>query len=272
MQKNSIFYNDAHCHLQDARLAPWLDVNRNLLEASEIRNRVVNGTQPSDWERVLVLGNEFESVIPSIGLHPWYVNTVGIDWKAAFKECINSGKCAVGEIGLDRWIENYDTDAQKEAFLFQFRYARKAELPVSIHCLRAWGLLLDILEKEGPYEPGFLLHSYGGPKEMIDSFVALGARFSFSGYFAWEGKQKRQDSFLAVPWDRLLIETDAPDMLGPEEVRTESTYDPEGEAINSPSNLIKIYDFVANMRGVAVEELAEIVDTNFRELFGLWEN
>lgn len=272
MQTNSIVYHDAHCHLQDARLAAWLDENRDSLDASEILNRVVNGTQPSDWERVLVLGNEFESVIPSIGLHPWYVNTVGADWKAAFKQHINSGKCAVGEIGLDRWIENYDTDAQTEAFLFQFRQAREAGLPVSIHCLRAWGLLLELLEKEGPYEPGFLLQSYGGPKEMIESFVALGARFSFSGYFAGEAKPKKRDAFLAVPWDRLLIETDAPDMLGPEEVRAESTCDLDGKAINSPNNLIKIYDFVANMRGVAVEELAAIVDANFRELFGLWEN
>ena len=272
MQKNSIVYDDAHCHLQDARLAPWLDENRGSLDASEIRRRVVNGTQPSNWERVLFLGNEFESVIPSIGLHPWYVNTVGDDWKAAFLKHIDTGKCAVGEIGLDRWIENYDTEAQKDAFLFQFRRAREAELPVSIHCLRAWGLLLELLEKEGPYEPGFLLHSYGGPREMIESFVALGARFSFSGYFAGKGKRKKRDTFLAVPWDRMLIETDAPDMLGPEPLRAESTYESEGEAINSPNNLIKIYDFVAKMRGVTVEELAAIVDANFRALFRLWEN
>ena len=272
MQKNSIVYDDAHCHLQDARLAPWLDENRDSLDASEIRRSVVNGTQPSDWDYVLFLGNEFESVIPSIGLHPWYVNTVGDDWKAAFLKHIDTGKCAVGEIGLDRWIENHDTEAQKDAFLFQFRRAREAELPVSIHCLRAWSLLLELLEKEGPYEPGFLLHSYGGPREMIESFIALGARFSFSGYFAGKGKRKKRDGFLAVPLDRLLIETDAPDMLGPEPLRAESTYDHEGKAINSPNNLIKIYDFVAKMKGVAVEELAATVDANFRALFRLWEN
>lgn len=271
MSKNSIAYYDAHCHLQDVRLVSWLDQNRGSLDNSEVQRRVVNGTQPGDWERVLKLGKQFESVIPSIGLHPWYVNTVGAEWKEAFENYFNSEKCVVGEIGLDRWIEGYDINAQTDAFLFQYRFAREAELPVSIHCLRAWGLLLEILEKEGPYEPGFLLHSYGGPKEMIESFVALGARFSFSGYFAWEGKQKKRDGFLAVPWDRLLIETDAPDMLGPEEVRTESTFDSEGEAINSPSNLIRIYDFVANMRGVEMEELAEIVDANFRVLFGRWE-
>jgi len=232
----------------------------------------VNGTQPSDWEKVLKLGRQFESVIPSIGLHPWYVNTVGEGWKETFENCVDSSKCTVGEVGMDRWIEGYNIDAQTDAFLFQYRLARKQGRPISIHCLRAWGLLLELLEAEGVCETGFLLHSYGGPKEMVEAFVALGARFSFSGYFALENQQKKRDAFLAVPRDRLLIETDAPDMLGPESVQAESISDLSGEAINSPRNLIKIYAYVAAMKGVSVAELARIVESNFKELFGQWES
>ncbi len=232
----------------------------------------MNGTQPSDWEKVLELGAQFESIISSIGLHPWYVNTVGDGWKETLANSIDSNKCGVGEIGLDRWIEGYDIDAQTDAFLFQYRLAQKRGRPVSIHCLRAWGLLLELLEKEGISETGFLLHSYGGPKEMVEAFVALGARFSFAGYFALENQQRKREAFRAVPWDRLLIETDAPDMLGPESVRVESLSDSSGEAINSPRNLIKIYDYVAAMKGVTVAELAQTVESNFKKLFGQWES
>ncbi len=272
MSENSIVYYDAHCHLQDDRLSAWLDQNRDSMQAGSVRRWVANGTQPSDWESVLELGRQFGSVIPSIGLHPWYVNTVGKGWKETLEKYVDSTKCVVGEIGLDRWIDDYDIDAQTDAFVFQYRLARKQGRPVSIHCLRAWGLLLELLEKEGVSEAGFLLHSYGGPKELVEAFVALGARFSFSGYFALENQQRKRDAFLAVPGDRLLIETDAPDMLGPESVRAELISDLSGKAINSPRNLIRIYDYVAEMKGVSVEELARIVESNFKELFGKWEN
>ncbi len=272
MSENSIVYYDAHCHLQDERLSSWLDQNRESLSAGSIRRWVVNGTQPSDWEKVLELGAQFDGVIPSIGLHPWYLNTVDVGWKETLKSCVDSTMCAVGEIGLDRWIKGYDIDAQTDAFLFQYRLAQERGRPVSIHCLRAWGLLLELLEKEGVSETGFLLHSYGGPKEMVEAFVALGARFSFSGYFALENQQRKRDAFLSIPWDRLLIETDTPDMLGPESVRAESLSDLSGAAINSPRNLIKIYDYFATRKGVSVAALAQTVESNFKELFGQWES
>lgn len=270
MQQNSVIYYDAHCHLQDPRLNAWRSANRESAEAGKIGKRVVNGTRPEDWDQVRVMGKDWKCVIPSIGLHPWNVNTVDEGWKHAFAKHVDSGECAVGEIGLDRWVEGYDIEAQKAAFLFQFRLAQECGLPVSIHCLRAWGMLLELLEQEGPCESGFLLHSYGGPKEMVAPFVDLGARFSFSGYFAHEDKAKKREAFEQVPLDRLLIETDAPDMLGPESVQHESLTDASGKAINSPSNLFRIYEYAAAMRGVPLEAFAQIVAENFRQLFGKW--
>lgn len=233
---------------------------------------VVNGTQPNDWSRVLELGNRYGFVVPSLGLHPWHVDTVDRSWKEKFVYELDRSKCAVGEIGLDRWIEGHDIDAQVDAFTFQLQRARERELPVSIHCLRAWGLLYEILKEESPIEPGFLLHSYGGPAEMIGPFVKLGARFSFSGYFALESRIKKREVFKSIPLDRLLIETDSPDMLGPEVVRAESVSDPLGSPMNSPLNLIRIYDYVAKMRGLALEDFAASVALNFNRLFRSWGN
>ncbi len=272
MKENTLVYYDAHCHLQDPRLRAWRSAERDSPEESRILKRVVNGTRPEDWDDVRALGNDRPDVIPSIGLHPWNVNTAGESWRSDFERHLDSGECAVGEIGLDRWVKDYDIEAQKDAFLFQWRLARERRLPVSIHCLRAWGLLLELLQEDGPSETGFLLHSYGGPKEMVASFVDLGARFSFSGYFAHESKAKKRDAFRVVPLGRLLVETDAPDMLGPERVQFESLFDDAGEAINSPLNLIPVYEYAAEMRGLAIEEFVRIVAENFHQLFRKWES
>ena len=268
MSVETIGFFDAHCHLQDERLASWLEAGGiEAMELAGIRKCVVNGTHPGDWQRVVELANRFELVKPSVGFHPWHVNERPNDWKEQFVACLDRTNIAVGEIGLDRWIEGYDIDAQVEAFRFQFRLAQSRQLPISIHCLRTWGILYDLLKEEGCSERGFLLHSYGGPVEMVDAFAALGARFSFSGYFVIEAKSKKRGAFERVPLDRLLIETDAPDMLGPEELLVETLQDKNGRAINSPLNLPRIYEYVAGMRAVNLETLKQIVGENFESFF-----
>lgn len=232
-----------------------------------IRKAVVNGTHPSDWDRVGELADRFEVVKPSFGLHPWHVNNRPDDWKERFESCLDRPNAAVGEIGLDRWVEGYDIEAQVDAFRFQYRLARMRQLPISIHCLRAWGLLYDLLKEEGASERGFLLHSYGGPAEMVEPFAALGARISFSGYFALDTQAKKRAAFERIPLDRLLVETDAPDMLGPKGLIAETLEDENGRLINSPLNLPRIYEYVARMRAMSLESLAIVAGENFERFF-----
>lgn len=268
MPVKTIGFFDAHCHLQDERLAGWLEAGGvEAMALARIRKCVVNGTHPGDWNRVAELANQFELVKPSFGLHPWHVNERPEDWKTRFEAYLDQPDAAVGEIGLDRWVEGHDIEAQIEAFRFQFRLAQSRQLPISIHCLRAWGMLYDFLKKENSTEQGFLLHSYGGPVEMVDAFAALGARFSFSGFFAIDAKSKKREAFERVPLDRLLIETDAPDMVGPEELLAETLRDKDGRVINSPLNLPRIYKYVAGIRAMRLETLTEIVAENFESFF-----
>ena len=104
--------------------------------------------------------------------------------------------------------------------MWQLRLAAERNLPLSIHCLQAWGPLLDILRAEPRPACGFLLHSYGGAAELVAPLAELGAYFSLPGYFALERKTRQREAFRQVPADRLLIETDAPDQsLPPERVQ-----------------------------------------------------
>jgi TatD DNase family protein len=176
---------------------------------------------------------------------------------------------AIGEIGLDRWIENPDLPLQEKTFREQLRLAALRELPVSIHCLKAWGRLDEILREEPLPGRGFLLHSYGGPPEMVAGFAKLGAYFSLSGYFAHERKARQRETFQVVPRDRLLLETDAPDMWPPEAWNDHPLIDPPtGKPLNHPANLAAVYRFAATFLGLDVETLAIQLEQNFCRLFG----
>lgn len=255
---------DAHNHLQAEALAPRLPAVVPELERIGLARAVVNGTREADWERVAALAEAYPWVLPSYGLHPWFVKERTPDWRERLAALVENGRAAVGEIGLDRWIEGADLADQKEVFAWQLALAARHNLPASLHCLKAWGILWDILRTEAVPKCGFLLHAYGGPAEMVAGFVRRGAYFSFSGHFLHERKAERRELFRALPADRLLVETDAPDMpLPPERVQCSLP-----GSLNHPANLRAVYEGLAELRGWTIETLTAQVAENFQRLFG----
>ena len=214
-------------------------------QTESIARMVVNGASEADWPDVLALARRFPQVIPSFGYHPWYVKERTARWRENLAEYLEQVPSAIGEIGLDRWRQDYDAAEQEEVFQWQLRLAAERNLPASIHCLRAWGKLLDILRREPRPACGFLLHSYGGAPELIPELTRLGAYFSLPGYFAHERKARQRETFRHVPADRLLIETDAPDQPLPEERNRHPLPEADGKPVNHPANLRAVYDFAA---------------------------
>ncbi|MCX6967522.1 MAG: TatD family hydrolase [Verrucomicrobia bacterium] len=260
---------DAHNHLQDEALAPHLPSIMPELQQMGLSGAVVNGTRESDWERVAALAEAHPWVLPSYGLHPWFLKERSPHWREHLTGLITSRRAAMGEIGLDRWIEGFDREDQAEVFAWQMNLATQHNLPTSIHCLKAWGALWDHLRTHPVPECGFLLHSYGGPAEMVDGFVRRGAYFSFSGHLLRERKTAQREIFRHIPAERLLVETDAPDMhLPPERIRYHLPETPEGGILNHPANLLAIYEGLAELRGWTLETLSSQVAENFRRLFG----
>jgi TatD DNase family protein len=264
-----VHFYDAHNHLQDERLKPYLGEIMEVVGRSAIRKMVTNGSCEEDWPEVLSLAGQFAQVVPSFGYHPWYINERTDQWKENLIKSLESVPSAIGEIGLDRWIENYDLPAQEEVFVWQLRLGAERNLPVSIHCLQAWGRLLEILEREPLPQCGFVLHSYGGPKEMIPLLAKLGAYFSLPGYFAHERKLKQRETFRHVPLDRLLIETDAPDQMLPDSrIRFPLADGTSNKPINHPANLFVVYEFASEWLDLPLENLSCQVEENFLRLFG----
>ena len=260
---------DAHNHLQDDRLAPHLNSILTGLQQAGVAQMVVNGSCEADWGVVLDLAKRVPEIIPSFGYHPWYVNECSPRWEQTLVQFLDSIPSAIGEIGLDRWIKSPDVPRQEEVFLAQLRLAAERNIPVSIHCLQAWGRLLELLEAGPRPSAGFVLHSFGGPREMIAALADLGAYFSLPGYFAHERKLRQRETFRHVPRERLLIETDAPDQMLPPERTEHGLQDAAtGKPINDPRNLRAVYHFAAELLDESIDTLAAQVETNFVRVFG----
>jgi TatD DNase family protein len=276
------FY-DAHNHLQDDRFGGRQKELLAVCEKVGIEKMVVNGACESDWPQVLALAKQFggaiasgaatvpasrTQVIPSFGYHPWYLHERTPDWLANLKKFLNAIPSAVGEIGLDRWKPGLSYDGQEEAFLAQLQLATVRNLPVSIHCLQAWGRLHELLRDHPRPARGFVLHSFGGPAEMIPAFAKLGAYFSFPGYFLHARKIRQRETFQQVPADRLLIETDAPDQPLPDDKNRFPLIGTDGKPLNHPANLVAVYSGLAEFLGEKPEPLAARVEENFQRVFG----
>ena len=271
---------DAHNHLQDDRLAGRQAECVAAAVAEGVVRMVVNGACERDWPLVLELARAHPQVLPSFGCHPWYVGQRSPEWRQHLIEFLDQVPSAVGEIGLDRWKPGLTEAGQEEVFLAQLELASARNLPLTIHCLQAWGRLFDLLRAHPRPERGFLLHSFCGPREMVAPLAKLGAYFSFPGYFLHDRKTRQRETFRHIPAERLLIETDAPDQLPPapplgDNARNsgEPSYyplvDPKtGQPINHPANLAYIYHGLAAWLGRPVEELAAQVEVNFLRLFG----
>jgi TatD DNase family protein len=262
---------DAHNHLQDDRFGGRQSELIAACRAEGIARMVVNGSCEDDWPAVLALARELpDFVTPSFGLHPWYVQSRTAAWQENLLRFLDDRPSAVGEIGLDRWKRDLPYNDQEAVFLWQLRLAAERDLPVSIHCLRAWGRLFDLLSSHPLPARGFLLHSYGGPREMVGPLARLGAYFSLPGAFAHKQKSRQRDAFRAVPEARLLVETDAPDQLLPSEnVRCPLNDLTDGKPINHPANLVAVYQFAAELLNMAPARLAEVIRENYHRFFGV---
>ena len=264
---------DSHLHLQDPVLLEKIDVILPEIRSAGVARLVVNGTRPDDWKAVGDLASTNQEVIAFYGLHPWYVNGCRDRWEDLLRGRLESDVTAgVGEIGLDKWMRNHDMARQKMAFASQLKMAQEFQRPAVIHCLKAWGALKDCLDNS-PFTGRFLLHSYSGPAEMIEYFVLRGAWFSISGYFFREDKAAKLAVFDSVPENRILLETDAPDMHPPENLIATPLSRPDtGKPANHPANLSGVYKAYSEWAGISRQETRDRMKRNFASWYSGRDN
>ena len=113
---------------------PWRAELLAELPSLGICEMVVNGTSEQDWAAVAELAHLSTRVRPSFGLHPWQVKARSPTWRKQLTHLLETfPDAAVGEIGLDRWMQDPDLEAQQECFLWQLELATRLDRPVTIH-------------------------------------------------------------------------------------------------------------------------------------------
>ena len=251
---------DAHCHLQDQRIAHHVpDLLQNWKKAGG-GVLVCCGCNEGDWNQVKNLAVYHNEIIPSFGIHPWYVKNASSRWETTLEKALNQGAWGVGEIGLDFAIPSPDKDLQKEIFVRQLDMARSLGRPVSIHIRKAWDTLLKILKSFSSLKSGGLIHAYSGPADLVPQLEKFGLFISFSGSIANPHNKRAPKAIQAVSKNRLLLETDSPDILP----RIPET---QNKTFNEPALLEYYLKRVAAILDTTPKNLTNIIHENGCRLF-----
>lgn len=259
---------DSHCHLDDARYTSLEAVERRRISAGV--RVLVPGTTLAGHDDPLRLAAAQHGWMYGVGLHPEHADPdvwMGPDSPRRLDELLGAaadGAAAIGECGLHR-PERLPMESQVALLLAHLRVARSRGLPVILHCVRAHDVLPTVLSGFSSAHPGAIagvIHSYSGGASLIPTYERLGLHLSFGGAITWAGARKPVDALRAVRADRLLLESDGPD----QRPDLERACTAEMGALSEPAMLPFIAQKAATLRGTALPELLEQLDSNARTL------
>ena len=255
---------DSHCHLDDptlvAELPRWLDEGASL----GITGWFVPGVSRERQAGLRGLNAQHPELCFGAGIHPWYVDELGDQLLSALRDAAEQrgDAVAIGECGLDSGHAKragHGMERQVLAFESQLALSCDLQLPVVLHIVGAHGAALKILRRFGPFPQGGVLHAYSGSAEFVGDYEALGLSFGVGGLSSRSGARRALAAVLEMSSDRLLLETDAPDM-SPEGV-------PPGH--NTPLTLPQVAQKLAELRGETLQIIDDVTTANARRLYSV---
>jgi TatD DNase family protein len=250
---------DSHCHLDFPELKGELDAVLERAGAEGVGLMVTISTRVRQFNELRGLAEAHDNVFCSVGTHPHNAAEESDITVEELVELAGHPKVvAIGEAGLDYHYDHSPRDTQQQSFRTHIAAARETGLPLIIHARDADADIAGILEEEsakGAFP--FVLHCFTSGPELARRGLALGGYISFSGVLTFKKSDALRDIAMTVPYDRLLVETDAP-YLAPEPLR--------GRA-NEPAFVVHIAARLAALRGVRQSEMARLTTENFFRVF-----
>ena len=223
----------------------YIDTHCHILTDSQIRHAtshgvgrfVINATEPNDWPVVVDLARR-DNVYGAIGVHPWYVSELHDGWDGELIDALGANtELMVGEIGLDK--NRPDFELQENVFYRQLQIACDMCSVAHVHCVGAWGKMMDIL-RGVDLPPAIVFHAFSGSVELMRELADMGAYFSFGVSIVDATRARLRAVVASVPLSRVLVESDdaTPDTI--------------------PNTVAEI----ARIRGESVEHIAEVIYNN----------
>lgn len=250
---------DSHCHLEYKGLVE--DQAGVLARAREAGvGQFLNiSTRQSEWGQVVGTAERESDVWASVGIHPHEADQhadLGREVLLAASE--NPRVIGIGETGLDYYYDNSERDTQRKLFRMHIGVARETGLPLIIHTRDAEDDTLQILEEEkAKGEFPALIHCFTASSKFGERVLDMGLSISLSGIVTFKNARELQEIAKEIPEERLLVETDSP-FLAPVPHRGKPC---------EPAFVANTAQFIADLRGEEVEDLAQYTTANFRKLF-----
>ena len=268
------YFVDSHCHFD----FPAFDQDREALwehcRALGIRQLLVPGVEPAQWQRACSCAERFNGLYYSVGLHPWFIEAALAgheqsvdDWERGLSDqaeaYLKHPRCvAIGECGLDKTIAT-PLDLQLDILNLHLSWCKKWQMPIILHCVKAHTELLGVLKKHQVQMPRSALtkfgviHAFSGSPEIAMEYHKLGFCLGAGGTITYERARKTRRAFASLPKEAIVLETDAPDM---------PLHGRQGSR-NSPEFLPEIASVLADIRGVNVADIARDTEKNFEQVF-----
>lgn len=242
---------DTHCHLDAPEFDPDRDQVLDRAWASGVSRIVVPAVERANFGAVASLCRSESGCAAAYGMHPMYVDRACEDDLAALRRTLaGESAVAVGEIGLDRFVEPRDEARQERYFVAQLEIAREFDLPVLLHVRRAIDAVLRQLRRH-PVRGG-IAHAFNGSRQQAEEFIRLGFKLGFGGAMTWTRALRIRELAATLPLESIVLETDAPD-IPPQWI---------GQGRNEPAELAGILKVFAELRGMGETEAAQAVEAN----------
>ena len=248
-------FTDTHCHLYKEY---YENIDEIVENAKNLKiNRVFNnGVDDRTNREILSMLNKYDGMYAAIGIHPEYVKDYKLEDLKFIEKHINDDKVyAIGEIGLDYHYGKEDKDKQIELFESQLALAEKYNKPVVIHSRDATQDTIDVLKK---YKVRGVMHSFSGSYEVAQILIKMGFLLGVNGVITFKNANIK-DVYAKIDLENIILETDSP-YLTPTPYRGER---------NEPSHVMDIAMFVAELKGVSLEELSKITNDNIKRYFDI---
>ena len=249
---------DTHCHLDDPKFDEDRDALMQNLPGEGIYACLSCGCDLAYSRASAALARKYSFVYAAAGIHPHEAAKVHPgDLDALIALFADPRVVALGEIGLDYYYDFAPRKVQRDLLAEQLNLAYNMKKPVVLHVREAQGEMISLLEERRGKLPGGVLHSYSGSAESARQYLEMGFYISFSGAVTFKNAEKVRRAALAVPLDRILIETDSP-YLSPV---------PHRGKRNTPALVRHVCDKLAELFEMVPEDMARITRDNALRLF-----
>ena len=250
---------DSHCHLD----FPVFDTKRQQLVKSArqagVSHIVIPAVTYQGFQRVIDTASAYPHLSFALGLHPCFMQEHQSSDLEKLAECIETCPvCAVGEIGLDFYIADYDAAAQLSLLKAQLKIAKEHQLPVLLHVRKAHDIMLKTL-REMRFEQGGIVHAFSGSAQQAGHYIKMGFALGFGGVVTYPRSNKIRSLAKTLPLGSIVLETDSPDM---------PLYGRQGEP-NQPLRVVDVLKEVAVLRPEPIEVIAAITTANVMRLLKL---